>query len=319
MRKLIWCATLLLLWAGPRPGWGQPGAAFRVVPLGVKGGLDESNLSAYLVAPAGSSAYVCLDAGTLRYGLERAVANQVFPVPAAEVLRQYIKGYLISHPHLDHVAGLALNAPEDTVKPVYGTAFCLAGLQNSYFNWQAWPNFGDAGPGPTLRKYRYELLTPGVVMPLEHTAMQVQAYGLSHGAPYQSTAFLLRSANAYVLYLGDTGPDQLEKSAALHRLWQQVAPLIRAGTLKGIFLETSFADEQPDATLFGHLTPRWLLREMDNLSQLTGKKALVDLPLIITHLKPAGNTEARVKAQLMAGNKLKMKLIFPEQGQAFVL
>jgi hypothetical protein len=33
-------------------------AAFMVVPLGVLGGIDESNLSAYMLAPAGSNDYI---------------------------------------------------------------------------------------------------------------------------------------------------------------------------------------------------------------------------------------------------------------------
>jgi 3',5'-cyclic-nucleotide phosphodiesterase len=36
---------------------------FRCIPLGVEGGLNESNLPAYLLAPIGSTDVVCLDAG----------------------------------------------------------------------------------------------------------------------------------------------------------------------------------------------------------------------------------------------------------------
>src|ERR1700744_2109653 len=87
--------------------------AFRIVPLGVKGGIDESNLSAYMLAPAGSNNYVCLDAGTLHFGIEKAVANKIYNVPAEQVLKKYIKGYLISHSHFDHLAGLIINSPDD--------------------------------------------------------------------------------------------------------------------------------------------------------------------------------------------------------------
>ena len=48
---------------------------FKVIPLGVKGGLDESNLSAYLVAASGSAQFICLDAGTIYKGLELAAAK----------------------------------------------------------------------------------------------------------------------------------------------------------------------------------------------------------------------------------------------------
>ena len=60
--------SCLLLGASAQ-GLGQPD--FGAVPLGVCGGLDQDNPSAYLVAPAGSTAYVCLDVGGLRTGLNR--------------------------------------------------------------------------------------------------------------------------------------------------------------------------------------------------------------------------------------------------------
>ncbi|MBV8389293.1 MAG: 3',5'-cyclic-nucleotide phosphodiesterase, partial [Mucilaginibacter sp.] len=66
--------------------------AFKIVPLGVKGGIDESNLSAYMLAPANSNNFVCLDAGTLHSGIKKAVENRVFNIPAEQVLRRYIKG-----------------------------------------------------------------------------------------------------------------------------------------------------------------------------------------------------------------------------------
>src|ERR1700744_2188556 len=75
----------------------QTAGAFRLVPLGVKGGIDESNLSAYMLAPRGSDHCICLDAGTLHYGIEKAVANSVFSVPVEQVLREDSKGCLGSH------------------------------------------------------------------------------------------------------------------------------------------------------------------------------------------------------------------------------
>src|SRR5690349_9536710 len=80
----------------------QTAPAFKVIPLGVRGGLDESNLSAYMLAPAQSGNYVCLDAGTLYAGIEKALRHHVFDKPVTAVLRSNIKAYLISHAHLDH-------------------------------------------------------------------------------------------------------------------------------------------------------------------------------------------------------------------------
>src|SRR5258705_11606741 len=66
--------------------------SFTVVPLGVKGGLDESDLSAYMVAAKGTNEYICLDAGTLYSGIRKAVELGTFPPPASLVLRSTIKG-----------------------------------------------------------------------------------------------------------------------------------------------------------------------------------------------------------------------------------
>ena len=113
--------------------------AFRVVPLGVLGGLDESNLSAYMVAPYQSNNYVCLDAGTLHAGIAKAVTGHVFNIPAEDVLKRYIKGYLISHPHLDHLAGLVINSPADTAKNIYALQSCIDVLKRTI-------SPGKAGP-----------------------------------------------------------------------------------------------------------------------------------------------------------------------------
>ena len=115
----------------------KPAASFKIVPLGVKGGIDESNLSAYMVAATGTNNYICLDAGTLHYGIEKSISNGVFNIPAEQVLRRYIKGYFISHAHLDHIAGLIINSPDDTAKNIYALASCIKTIQTDYFTWES--------------------------------------------------------------------------------------------------------------------------------------------------------------------------------------
>jgi 3',5'-cyclic-nucleotide phosphodiesterase len=292
--------------------------SFKIVPLGVKGGIDESNLSAYMVAAKGTDNYICLDAGTLHYGIEKAVSNKVFTVSAEQVLRQYIKGYFISHAHLDHISGLIINSPDDTAKTIYALASCIETIKTHYFTWDSWANFTDDGTAPLLKKYHYQVLTPDSMLAIKNTEMTVKAFPLAH-SNLTSTAFLVGGNDAYLLYLGDTGADELEKSQNLHNLWQAVAPLIKSKKLKGIMIETSFPDEQPDKTLFGHLTPRWLMREMDNLAALTGAEALRGFNLIVTHVKPPQVSINKIKVQLKAENKLGFNLIFPEQGKAIEL
>ena len=175
------------------PVFGQQAdTAFRLIPLGVKGGIDESNLSAYMLAPAHSNNFICLDAGTLHYGIEKAIANQVFTVQAEVVLKKYIKGYLISHSHLDHLAGLIINSPDDSAKTIYAFADCIETIKTHYFTWKSWANFADEGEAPQLKIYHYQALKPGEEIPVASTEMTVKAFPLSH-SNLTSSAFLVRN------------------------------------------------------------------------------------------------------------------------------
>jgi 3',5'-cyclic-nucleotide phosphodiesterase len=293
--------------------------AFRIVPLGVMGGIDEKNLSSYLVAPIHTDDYICLDAGTINSGIEKAVGNKVFKVSSSEVLRKYIKGYCISHAHLDHVSGLIINSPADSSKTVYATNKCMEMMKNHYFNGETWANFGDEGIGIPLKKYHFQTLAIGKETQITNTTMTVKAFSLSHVNPFESTAFLIKNGNNAVLYLGDTGPDSVEKSNDLSLLWQAIAPLIQRKELRGIFIEVSFPNEQPDSLLFGHLTPNHLMKELHKLEEFAGKDALNNFKIIVTHLKPPTKNIVKIKDQLKKQNDLGLHLLFPEQGKSFEL
>jgi cAMP phosphodiesterase len=289
---------------------------FKVIPLGVKGGADESNLSSYMIAPEKSDNYICLDAGTLHYGIEQAVNAGIFKVDESVVLKTYIKAYLISHPHLDHVAGLILNSPDDSSKNIYALPFCLDVLKSNYFTWKNWANFANEGDKPTLNKYHYVSLDSTKEISIANTEMYVKPFLLSHSNPNKSTAFLIRFKDSYILYLGDTGADEIEKTNNLYLLWQAITPLIKAKQLKAIFIETSFSNEQPAKQLFGHLTPSLLIKEMTILSTLTGTEVLKNFPVVITHIKPAiPDPEEKIKKELQELNSLNLKLIFPQQAK----
>ncbi|HVM90263.1 MAG TPA: 3',5'-cyclic-nucleotide phosphodiesterase [Puia sp.] len=288
--------------------------SFKIIPLGVLGGSDESNLSSYMVAPVNSEDYICLDAGTLRSGIQKAIAAGILQGTAPAILRNNVKAYLISHPHLDHVAGLIINSPDDSAKNIYALPFCIDVLKSNYFTWRSWANFGNEGEKPTLNKYRYINLDTAKETILGNTQMTVRPFLLSHSSPYKSTAFLIKLNNSYLLYLGDTGADEMEKASNLSLLWQTVSPLIKSRKLKAIFIETSFPDEQPVRQLFGHLTPALLMKEMASLSQFTGIEALKNFPLIITHIKPTtADIEEKIKSELATKNTLQLNLIFPKQ------
>lgn len=304
-------------------------AAFIAVPLGTAGGLEEGNLSSYLLAQAGSAEFIALDAGTLYAGLREAVHRGSFGKSLRNpetVLREHIKAYLISHAHLDHVAGLVISSPDDSTKPVIGLPETIDNIRDHLFNWKIWPNFGNEGDGIQMKKYPYVRLKPGQSYSVGQTKMTVTAFPLSHSRGYLSTAFLVGANQKYVLYFGDTGPDEAESSTCMQTVWKAVAPLVRAHRVSGIFLEASFPSDHPDSRLFGHMTPKWMMAELRNLAELANpahpETALKGLKVVVTHIKPSLNPKndmaAVIMRELAQRNNLGVEFVLPEAGRKIV-
>jgi 3',5'-cyclic-nucleotide phosphodiesterase len=317
MKKIIPIVSILLMVvlhvSGQTNNPSNLNKGFKVIPLGVKGGLDESNLSAYLVAANGSDQYICLDAGTIYKGLELATANQLFKsANPSSIQQQQINGYFISHAHLDHTAGLIMNSPNDNAKNLYGLASVLDVFKKNYFTWSAWANFGNEGEAPILKKYTYQNLVPNKEIAIDNTGLFVTPFVLSHVKPYESTAFLVRNQNSYLLYLGDTGADKIEQSEQLTALWKAVAPLVMNNQLKALFIEVSYDNSVPEKALFGHLTPNLLMEEMSKLNQLSNGN-LKNTPLYVTHIKPCDGCEIKIKSEIQTANQIGLKISYPLQ------
>lgn len=320
--------------ASPRaalPREEAPNARFSLVALGTAGGLEEGNLTSFLLSVRGDDRWVALDAGTLFTGLRRALARgSLGPSGASEAdtvraLRTRVRAVLLSHPHLDHVAGLALVSPEDAPRALYGSAATLDALRDNLFNGVLWANFLDEGREPRLGRYHPVRLAFGAATPVADTPFEVTAYPLAHGGDGGSTAFLLRAGGASALYLGDTGPDAVERSARLGELWTRVAPLVREGSLRVLLLECSFPSERPDARLYSHLTPRWVRAELDALASRVASaedaSALRGLAVVFTHLKPSteGEDSRPLLARQLGAGYRGARFVLPEAGERLAL
>jgi 3',5'-cyclic-nucleotide phosphodiesterase len=302
---------------------------FDVIVLGALGGIQDGNLSSYLIRPHGDRNAIACDAGSLVNGLKVAQDKGVFrdvKVPEGStdsvighVLKNDIKGYLISHAHLDHVQGLVIVSPDDSNKTIYGLPSVSAEIEQNYFNWKAWPNMLDRGQPPQLRKYHLEDLKPREAKELTGTRMTVTPFPLNHGGA-ESTAFLIESGDDAILCFGDTGPDEVQKVSNMQEIWKAIADKVRQRTLKAIILEVSYTSDRPDNLLFGHLTPKWVHKTLQTLDQEAGGNALKGLPVVVSHIKyslTGEQPQEAIRKELEAGNDLGVQFVIPEQGALY--
>ena len=303
-------------------------AGFEVVALGVEGGVRDGNLTSYLIRADGDTEWLALDAGTLLPGIAKGVERGSFPEaapqraavlkPEGQVFLRRVGAIFLSHAHFDHVAGLILGTPAiDSPKTLYGLPATLDALVAHVFNGVLWANFTDRAKG--LGLLRLEPITPGVPVPLPPTRLTGEVYRLDHAGQGSS---MLRVANGIetFAYFGDTGPDAVDRASALDRAWRALAPLVRAHCLKGLIIECSYPNGQPDDRLYGHLTPDWLLKELKKLeSHAGGSGSLKGLPVVISHVKPSlqadADPEATILDELNQGNDLGVVFVRMTQGE----
>jgi 3',5'-cyclic-nucleotide phosphodiesterase len=306
-------------------------AVFQVIVLGCTGGPREANVSGYLLSPLAEQEWIALDAGTLLGGIDRALEKNnlkdvVFSdnklTPAGEMLVKHLRCFLISHAHLDHIAGLVLNSQVDSKKSIVGIDPTINNIRDHIFNGRIWPNYGNEGFEPILNLYEYVRLPLHQEAGIPRTSMNVEAYLLSHPHGYPSTAFLIEFHGEYLLYFGDTSSDFLEEEKHLARVWKRIAPLIQEHKLHGMLLECSFPHKDADLVVYGHLDTKLMMRELHVLAE-TAKVSLEGFKVIVTHrkesLKKGVDVNEVIREELVAANDLGINFLFPTQGDRYLL
>lgn len=105
--------------------------------------------------------------------------------------------------------------------------------------------------------------------------LNVQSQGMSPGGTresicvYDSSAYFIRDGESgkEVLIFGDVEPDSISLSPRNLPIWQEAAPKVASGALRGLFIECSYDNSQSIDRLFGHLKPCYVIEELKALAR----------------------------------------------------
>ncbi|EAM2342702.1 3',5'-cyclic-nucleotide phosphodiesterase [Salmonella enterica] len=308
-------------------------AYFELIPLGVYGGTDTSNLTSFLLKSSKHNKYICLDAGTVATGIDKALKQGSINLGERKnrtgfVFRNLIDSYWISHGHLDHIAGLVALSPEDTNKNIYGINSTITSLRDYYFNWVSWPNMTNEGLHPLDK---YNLISVDILSKFNigETGLKGVAYPLDHGVnpvtgiAYPSSALKISEGDNEFVFFGDTGPDAEQKSKKLNDIWVSLADDVKQKKLKAIAIEVSYNNGRQAKNLMGHLNPKALYFELSKLEKYSGGKgSLRGLKVFIIHVKPINDLTGleasnKIMKELMSYNDLGVVFIRPKQGKLY--
>jgi cAMP phosphodiesterase len=198
---------------------------------------------------------VALDAGSLAM--------------ATSARQKQIRDVVLTHAHLDHIAGLPLFIDdlfavlEEPIR-VYATKEVIEILERDIFNWDVYPSFAH------LKNEKVAVLE---YCPFEFETefrvkhLSVKPIEVNH--KIQSVGFLIGDGHSKIAVSGDT--------AEMSRFWELVN---REKSLSAVLVECAFPDELADlASISHHLTPSALKRELNKLKRS-------DCPVYVINMKP---------------------------------
>lgn len=182
--------------------------------------------------------------------------------------KKQIRDVVISHAHLDHIAGLPLYIDDlfATIKrpiQIHATAEVIEILERDIFNWSIYPRFSELrnDHGVVLEYRPFEIEQDFLVKHLK-----VKAVKVNHKVP--SVGFIVSDEKAVFALTNDT--------AEMDRFWEVVN---EEKNLTAILVECAFPNELNTlACNSHHLTPSVLQKELAKLKP--------NCPIFVVNIKP---------------------------------
>jgi len=198
-----------------------------------------------------------------------------------------IEHAIVSHAHLDHIAGLVY-LTETLGFCEVGAAVTIASidpvitaLRAGVFNNTLWPDFSKI-PHPDVPVVKYRTLIEDVEQRVGD--LWVTPVAVNHTVP--TAGFIVHDGSTGIIYSGDTGPTDA--------LWQTARGL---RGLRAVILECAFPNRLgPLAQVAKHMTPALIQREIDKLPP--------DVPVWIFHVKPQFHEEVSEELARVEGDRV---------------
>jgi cAMP phosphodiesterase len=187
----------------------------------------------------------------------------------SDLHRRQVRDIVLTHTHLDHVAGLPLFIDDlfaSLTGPIriHATREMINILERDLFNWAIYPRFSELSNerGPVLEYAEFEC---GAKFEVGH--LSAQSVRVNHKV--SALGYLISDNETTLAITGDT--------AETDDFWQ----LCNESTnLKAVLVECAFPDELEQLAIdSNHLTPARLRSELEKLNGS-------DLPVYIINLKP---------------------------------
>lgn len=210
---------------------------------------------------------------------------------ASLATQRAVKGVLLTHSHLDHLASLPIfleNIVEPNAEPVLlmGGDSVRASLESDFFNDRVWPDFFRLGQeGASF--FRWRTLEPE--LPIEFEGMKITPHFLNHLVP--TLGYVIESGDHAIAIATDTGPTEA--------IWRHFNGLDSA---KAAFLDASFPNEWDWlARASGHMTPALVGQEL--------AKIRPDINVLAVHLK--ARYRATLEREIASLNIARLSLATP--------